>query len=221
MVASTLGGIQNLFTTKTGGTINLGSTSSTSTLNGILNLGTFNSNINMKNIQNLDYTLPTDASTLNTITSTTGTNVNIDLTRTGMTQLVYRIANSPSIANYTDTTFFTTTVQKTGIYTLSYQARYSATDTGSVAKGVQTWLYVSSPSAYGTAGQLALTLVGYASPFLALQAVGVSMTSAWTGLINSGATVALRGFIEYNTTTANGNLLGGISSNYLTFTRIA
>jgi hypothetical protein len=136
---------------------------------------------------------------------------------------VSRSVNSGSIPNYTDTTLFTTTVLKTGIYTLSYQARYSATDVASVARGVQTWIYVSSPAEYGQTnfGQLGLNLVGYASPFLNLANVGVSMTTCWTGLINANATVALRCFIEYNTASATGMLLGGISSNYLSFTRIA
>ena len=223
LIASALTGSQNIFTTKQGGSINLGSASSTTSLEGSLNLGTFGSTLNMKNIQTLDYTNADNDSLLNTITNTTGTNVNINLTRLGQTQLVSRSANSGSIPNNTDTTLFTTTVLKTGIYTLSYQARYFAYENATVARGVQTWMYVSSPAAYGQSnlGQLGLNLVGYASPYLNLQNVGVSMVGAWTGLINANATVALRCYIEYNGSSNTGALIGGISSNYLTFTRIA
>ena len=106
-------------------------------------------------------------------------------------------------------------------------ARYGATLTSTRAQGLQAWLYVSSPAIYGGAGgygagfgQLALYLVGYASPYLELNAVGVAMTSSWTGLINAGASVQLQCYLQYST-GSDGFLFGGTSNNYLSITRIA
>ena len=72
----------------------------------------------------------------------------------------------------------------------------------------------------GGFGQVALNLVGYASPYLEMQNVGLAMTGSWTGLVNANATVQTQSYILYSG-TAGGILLGGSSANYLSITRIA
>jgi hypothetical protein len=172
------------------------------------------------------YTIAADSTQMNTITSVTTTavsNINVNLTLMGQTQFIYRTVDSAAIANYTNTNLFTTTMTNTGIYTVCYHTRYAGSG---FARGVQTWIYVSSPAQYGSGGynsgegQLALNLVGYASPYLDLLNVGVCFGSSWTGMINAGATVRLTCFIEYN--SGSGAKVGANSSNnYLSFTRIA
>jgi hypothetical protein len=193
------------------GTIQLGGLNIATGIVGNLSLG---SNITLA-------TLANDSTVLNTITNAT-TNQTVTLTRAGQTYFLYRSTNSGTIPNVTNTVLLSTTVANAGIYTVCYHARYSASNATTKGQGVQTWIYVSSPATYGGGGfgQLALNLVGYVSPFLDLQAVGVAMSSSWTGLINAGASVQLTTYIQYSGTT-NGFMIGGAGSNYLSITRIA
>ena len=207
-------GTLNVLTTVGGGLV----TSGLITANGGLTMGGSNY-ITLGTVAN-------DSSFLNTITNAT-TNQTVTLSRQGQSYFLYRSTNSSSIVNVTNTVLHSTTVTNAGIYTVCYLARYGATSTATRGQGLQAWLYVSSPAIYGGTGgygagfgQLALNLVGYASPYLELNAVGVAMTGSWTGLINAGATVQLQCYLQYST-GSDGFLFGGTSNNYLSITRIA
>ena len=207
------------------GTVTIGNTGNTTTLgSGIINV---NGNLTMGTGKNITLgTVTNDSTVLNTITNAT-TNQTVTLSRVGQSYFLYRSTNSGSIPNITNTVLHSTTVTNAGIYTVCYLARYGATSTATRGQGLQAWLYVSSPAIYGGAGgygagfgQLALNLVGYASPYLELNAVGVAMTGSWTGLINANASVQLQCYLQYST-GSDGFLFGGTSNNYLSITRIA
>lgn len=202
------------------GTVTIGNTGNTTNLNS----GTINVNgaLTMGTGRNITLgTVTNDSTVLNTIVNAT-TNQTVTLSRVGQTYFLYRSTNSGTIPNTTNTVLHSTTVTNAGIYTINYLTRYSGTTTAIRGQGVQTWIYVSSPAIYGGSGfgQLALNLVGYASPYLEMQNVGLAMTGSWTGLVNANATVQTQSYILYSG-TAGGILLGGTSSNYLSITRIA
>lgn len=196
------------------GTVTIGNTGNTTTLgSGTINV---NGNLTMGGTITLG-TVANDSTVYATYVDSTA-NQTVTQTKIGQSFFLYRSANSGSIGNATNTVVLSTTVTNAGIYNICYQARYSATNTTSKGKGIQTWIYVSSPATYG--GQLALNLVGYVSPYLDLQAVGLCMTGSWTGLVNAGSSVQLVTYIEYSG-TYNGILLGGPYCNNLCITRIA
>jgi len=121
----------------------------------------------------------------------------------------------------------TGTVTNTGIYSVSFMIREMGPVSTGRGKMVSAWIYVSSPAIYGGlggygagAGQLGLNLVGYASPYLNFNDVGVCFVGSWTGLINAGATLSFIAYNEYSGAACA--LIGGnTSNNYLTITRIA
>ena len=202
------------------GTVTIGNTGNTTNLNS----GTINVNgaLTMGTGRNITLgTVTNDSTVLNTIVNAT-TNQTVTLSRVGQTYFLYRSTNTGTIPNTTNTVLHSTTVTNAGIYTINYLTRYSGTTTAIRGQGVQTWIYVSSPATYGGGGfgQVALNLVGYASPYLEMQNVGLAMTGSWTGLVNANATVQTQSYILYSG-TAGGILLGGSSSNYLSITRIA
>lgn len=198
------------------GTVTIGNTGNTTTLgSGTINV---NGNLTMGTGKNITLGTVADDSTVYATYVNSTANQTVTQTKIGQTFFLYRSTNSGSIGNATNTVLLSTTVTNAGIYNICYQARYSASNATTKGKGVQTWIYVSSPAAYG--GQLALNLVGYASPYLDLQAVGLCMTGSWTGLVNAGSSVQLATYIEYSG-TFNGILLGGPYSNNLCITRIA
>ena len=162
-----------------------------------------------------------DTTVLNT-TYTTATGSVPNFNYIGSTAFIYQSANSANIAQTTNTIIYSTTVSLTGIYNISYCTRFSGSGTTAVVQGAQAWIYVSSPALYGglTYGQLALTLVGYASPYLNLSTVGLATTASWTGLVNAGATVSIQVYLQYSAGNYTGFVLGG-ATNYLTLTRIA
>jgi hypothetical protein len=185
-------------------------------------LETFSAGISLGTTGTITCGTPaTDSTIYNTIVNSIA-NQTVTQSLIGQTFFLYNSANSAIIPNNSNTVMLSTTVTNTGIYTVCYQARYSATIGRPTAQFVGTWVYVSSPSLYGAGGvgQLAQNLVGYASPYLDLAFVGVAMTSSWTGLINAGASVQLTAYIQYNTGNT-GFLLGGAGNNYLSITRIA
>ena len=185
-------------------------------------LATFSGGIALGTLSTIKCGTPVaDSAVYNTITNF-ASNQTVALTTLGSTYFLYNNANSGFIPQTTNTVFNSMTVSNTGIYTVCYHARYSGISGRPYAQSVSTWIYVSSPSLYGSGGlgQLALTLLGYTSSYLDLAFVGASTTGSWTGLINAGASVQLIGYIQYNTTPFTGILLGGSSSNYLSITRI-
>ena len=207
------------------GTINIGSATKPINIGGTLTatgLITANNNLALGNLKTITLgTVAGDTAVLNA-TSTNGLTNTFTATLLGQTIFIYTSAQSANIAQQTNTVIYSTTVSNTGIYNISYCTRFSGSGTTAVVQGAQAWIYVSSPALYGglTYGQLALTLVGYASPYLNLSTVGLATTASWTGLVNAGATVSIQVYLQYSAGNYTGFVLGG-ATNYLTLTRIA
>ena len=137
------------------------------------------------------------------------------MTRLGQTAVKYNTANSATIAQNTDTVAFQATITNTGIYTCSYQTRFSAPATV-FENSILTWMDVSNPAALTT---FALTQISQTSPLELI--AGAAMNGTWTGQINAGATLRCNLFMTYTSALQTGYLTGGLSESYMTVTRIA
>ena len=216
---------QTVDSTSTTGTLAIGGNLIST---GNLTLGSSTANLNVANFITPTYTMPADSTAMNTIVATTAaTPQTFNLTRIGQSYFVYRSVDTGIIPYPAGMVVQTGTVTNTGIYTVSFMARFSGPVSTGRGKMVSAWIYVSSPALYGGlggwgagSGQLGLNLVGYVSPYLDFNGVGVCFTGAWTGLINAGATLRYIAYNEYS--GADCAIIGGNSSqNYLTITRIA
>ena len=191
-------------------------------------IGASSSTIGIGAFLSPSYTMPADTTVMNTIVGTTSSaSQTFNLTKVGQTYFVYRSADTGIIPFPAGLLVHTGTVTNTGIYSVSFMIRESGPVSTGRGKMVSAWIYVSSPAIYGGlggygagSGQLGLNLVGYASPYLNFNDVGVCFVGSWTGLINAGATLSFIAYNEYDG-PACAFVGGNTSNNYLSITRIA
>ena len=207
------------------GLVTIGNSSNTTTLaSGTLNIGNSNSIINIGGSlyvpgnTNLPV-LEVDGGIMNTIEDIDSYSFMvepIELTMIGQTYLLYKSSDSYDFPDISDTNLLSIEIMYTGIYTVCYHVTYGANSSETAIKLIKTFLNISSPSIYN---KLASNFLGNNSS-IKIRTPRPCMTGSWTGLINADAVISLIAYIEYASGT-DGILLGGLSNNYLSITRIA